>query len=100
MPHSSTTPTRTSVSLNQLEYGSDLLPGLAVILTGIDGRISRWTAGAERLFGYAAAEAVGRPMDLVRAPEDAAAPSHIDPAAGVAPEEHAVTRWYQRADGT
>ena len=33
----------------------------AIISTDAEGFITRWNAGAERLFGYAAAEATGRP---------------------------------------
>jgi diguanylate cyclase (GGDEF)-like protein/PAS domain S-box-containing protein len=37
----------------------------AVIARGLDGIISAWNSGAERLYGYAADEAVGRPYDLI-----------------------------------
>jgi diguanylate cyclase (GGDEF)-like protein/PAS domain S-box-containing protein len=35
------------------------------VCAGADGRISFWNAAAERMFGYAAAEALGQPIDLV-----------------------------------
>jgi PAS domain S-box-containing protein len=45
----------------------------AAIMGGtLDGRITAWNGGAERLFGYSAAEAVGRPMAML-ADERAAA---------------------------
>jgi PAS domain S-box-containing protein len=42
----------------------------AIISTGTDYRIRTWNEGAERLYGYAAAEAVGRPLSLL-------APDHL-----------------------
>src|SRR5512134_3736717 len=37
----------------------------AVISQGLDGIIDTWNRAAERLFGYTAAEAVGRPIELI-----------------------------------
>src|SRR3954452_25376501 len=37
----------------------------AVIATDRDGRITFWNPGAERIFGFAAAEAVGQSLDLI-----------------------------------
>jgi PAS domain S-box-containing protein len=37
----------------------------AVIETDTDGVIRRWDSGAEALFGYAAGEAIGHPVDLI-----------------------------------
>ena len=37
----------------------------AVISQALDGTIETWNRAAERLFGYAAAEAVGRPIELI-----------------------------------
>jgi PAS domain S-box-containing protein len=39
--------------------------GDAVLYAGRDGRIAFWNAGAEALFGWTAAEAVGQSMDLI-----------------------------------
>jgi PAS domain S-box-containing protein len=41
----------------------------AVVSKSLDGVIRTWNAGAERLFGYSAAEAVGRPVTLIIPPE-------------------------------
>jgi PAS domain S-box-containing protein len=42
-----------------------LVAARAVIETDTEGVIRRWDAGAESLFGYAAGEALGRPVDLI-----------------------------------
>lgn len=40
-------------------------PKQAIISTTVDGRIMTWNVGAERIYGYEAAEVVGRSMSLV-----------------------------------
>lgn len=37
----------------------------AIVGMTLDGRISSWNAGAERLFGYRTAEAVGKPVSII-----------------------------------
>ncbi len=37
----------------------------AIIVADISGKITLWNAGAERLFGYTAPEALGRSLDLI-----------------------------------
>jgi PAS domain S-box-containing protein len=41
----------------------------AIITESLDGRITGWNPAAERLFGFTAAEAVGKGSDLIVAPE-------------------------------
>lgn len=41
----------------------------AIVGKTIDGRITSWNPGAEKLFGYTAEEAIGKPMLLVIPPE-------------------------------
>jgi two-component system, cell cycle sensor histidine kinase and response regulator CckA len=41
----------------------------AIVSTTLDAVITSWNAGAERLYGYRAAEAVGRPVSLLVPPD-------------------------------
>ena len=41
----------------------------AILSKTIDGVITHWNAGAERLYGYAAEEAIGQPVSLIMPPE-------------------------------
>ncbi|MCX4240300.1 hybrid sensor histidine kinase/response regulator [Paraliomyxa miuraensis] len=43
--------------------------GDAITSLSLDGEILTWNAGAERLFGYPASEAVGQSIDLILPPE-------------------------------
>ncbi|MEZ4457448.1 MAG: PAS domain S-box protein [Gemmatimonadales bacterium] len=40
----------------------------AVVMVDPDGTVTSWNRGAEELYGYAAADAVGRPIDLIVPP--------------------------------
>ncbi len=41
----------------------------AIIATTPKGRITSWNAGAERMYGFSAAEAIGKPISLIIPPE-------------------------------
>jgi two-component system, chemotaxis family, CheB/CheR fusion protein len=62
----------------------------AITLLDTEGRLLDWNAGAERMFGYSVAEALGQPSALLFTPEDRAA--------GVPELEMATARDEGRAD--
>jgi PAS domain S-box-containing protein len=73
----------------------------AIYLLDPDGVVTEWTAGAERVTGYPAAEAVGRPLARFYTPEDAAAgvpERHLAEAARAGRGEW--EGWRVRKDGT
>jgi|HubBroStandDraft_4_1064222.scaffolds.fasta_scaffold00030_21 PAS domain S-box-containing protein len=49
----------------------------AIIGQNLDGAIFAWNPGAERLYGYSASEAVGRPIQMLLPPERASEESEI-----------------------
>ena len=72
----------------------------AIVSKTLDGIIATWNQGAERMFGYTAAEAIGNPITILY-PED-----HLDEAPGILERirrgdrvEHYETR-RRRKDGT
>ncbi|HEY0793990.1 MAG TPA: ATP-binding protein [Chthoniobacterales bacterium] len=85
----------------QLRRAVEQVPDFAVFAQEPDGRISSWNAGAERLFGYTPAEALGRNGRLLFTPEDQAngqSELELERAAqtGRAEDE----RWHRRKDGS
>lgn len=65
----------------------------AVIATDRSSRVTQWNAGAERSFGWTAAEAVGRPItDLAVKPAD------LEEAAAIRTNLHSTGRWEGRFD--
>jgi PAS domain S-box-containing protein len=63
-----------------VEFGND-----AIISKNLDGIITSWNKGAERLFGYSAEEAIGQPVTILVPPESA-------------DEEYAILRYIRRGD--
>jgi len=47
-------------------------PEYAMFIIGLDNRITYWSAGAERIFGWSAEEVVGQPGTLIFTPGDLA----------------------------
>lgn len=72
----------------------------AVLTTDLDGRVTSWNTGAERILGFAESEMRGRTLHTVFTPEDRAmgrpeAEMGEALATGAAPDE----RWHLRKDG-
>jgi PAS domain S-box-containing protein len=73
----------------------------SIIIQDLDGRIEVWNPGAERMFGYTEAEAVGQSIEMIFTPEECAQGAHIAEMKtareqGFANDE----RWHVRKDGT
>jgi PAS domain S-box-containing protein len=73
----------------------------AILTMDPEGRIESWSPGAETVYGWCAAETVGRLVDMTFTPEDRAAGEALKEraqaaATGLAPD----VRWHLRSDGT
>jgi PAS domain S-box-containing protein len=66
-----------------------------------DNRISYWSTGAERIFGWSAEEAIGRPLDIIFTEEDRTAEAPKKEFA-IARRKGTATnrRWHLRKDGS
>lgn len=73
----------------------------AMFLLDPDNHVTAWNTGAERLFGYAAAEALGRPGSFIFTPEDRER-GEPEREAGIALRDGraADRRWHLRKDGS
>ena len=79
----------------------DSVDNYAIFSAAVDGRITVWNAGAQRTFGYAASEVVGRPFAMLftDADADAGVPaSELQEARQRGSVEN--QRWQLRKDGT
>ncbi|WP_433615609.1 PAS domain S-box protein [Dactylosporangium sp. CA-139114] len=72
----------------------------AIVTTDLDGRVLSWNPGAERLYGFAAGEMVGRPKDVIIPPDRRGDEAEIRAivAAGGRVDRFRTVR--QRRDGT
>ena len=72
----------------------------AMVLLDAEGIITAWNIGAERVLGYAEAEAVGHSVGLIFTPEDRAAGAHHRERADAARDGRTEdARWHLRKDG-
>ncbi|WP_159994076.1 PAS domain S-box protein [Roseomonas sp. 18066] len=73
----------------------------AIVTLGLDGHLTSWNAGAERILGWKATEAAGRPFHDLYTPEDqAAGVPAIECAKALAEGRARNERWHLRADGS
>jgi PAS domain S-box-containing protein len=79
---------------------ADQLEEHAVILLDPQGQVLAWLSGAERIFGYSAAEVVGKPASMLFAPEDVEKGMPEFERNTAAQDGHAEDdRWMLRKDG-
>ena len=86
--------------LRGLEAMLDAIADYAVITLDAEGRVARWSRGAEALTGHAPAEAIGQPAAMLRTAEDrdAGLPER-DLASARATGRCEVEGWRLRGDG-
>jgi len=72
----------------------------AIVATDLEGRVSRWNAGAEALFGWSEAEMLGQALGRLFTPEDRAA-GRVEARRALALREGRAdeARWSLRKDG-
>lgn len=72
----------------------------AIVMLDADGKFATWPAGAERMFGYSSAEALGKPMSMLLRPEDRTSRLAEEELARAKTEGSASDdRWHRRKDG-
>jgi PAS domain S-box-containing protein len=89
------------------QEGSDMyqqlfeqLDDYALFRVDAEGCISLWPPGAERLYGYEAADLLGQPLDVLCA-DTQAAPTAVESLLAEAQDESVETEgWHERADGS
>jgi two-component system CheB/CheR fusion protein len=73
----------------------------AILMIDGQGRMASWPQGAERIFGYTLAEAIGQPLALLCTPEDrAAGVAEAEIAQARAEGSASEDRWHMKKDGT
>ena len=73
----------------------------AIFTTDLDGGITSWNTGAENVFGFTEAEAIGQPAAILFTPEDRAAGVPARELETAADRGRAIDdRWHLRRDGT
>lgn len=73
----------------------------AIIALDLEGRITSWNSGAERIMGYGEEEAVGKPVSIFFTPQDVAANVPAQERERADTEGRAINeRWHVRKDGS
>ncbi len=73
----------------------------AIITLDLKGRVTHWSKGAERLFGYSDAEMLGSSLEAIFLPEDRAAGAHRHELLCARSTGRALDeRWHLRKDGS
>ena len=73
----------------------------AIVLADPGGTIVWWSPGAAEIFGYQAAEVVGKPLGILFTPEERAGGfAEHEREIALANDEAEDDRWLQRADGS
>ncbi|MCP3734623.1 GAF domain-containing protein [Sphingomonas sp. RP10(2022)] len=79
----------------------DSATDFAIIATDLDGRVTRWNAGAENILGWTERDMMGEPVDRFFTPEDRAAGRPLAEMRLALERGHGNDeRWHLRADGT
>jgi two-component system CheB/CheR fusion protein len=84
-----------------MRFVVDSVRDYAIMTLDERGRVNSWNTGAQRMFGYAADEVLGKSIDLIFVPEDRAAGVPADEQRRAREEGRAADeRWHLRKDGT
>jgi len=76
-------------------------PDYAMFLLDLDNKITYWSAGAEKVFGWSSEEAIGQSGELIFTPEDRTK-GEVEKEIGIAREQGRAPdrRWHLRKDGS
>jgi PAS domain S-box-containing protein len=88
-------------SAQRLRLMMESITDFAIITIDTEGFINGWNRGAQQMFGYTAAEAIGQYDALIFTPEDRARNAHIEEMRQARTKGRAEDeRWHLRKDGT
>ncbi|MGB9178625.1 MAG: CheR family methyltransferase [Pyrinomonadaceae bacterium] len=93
--------TQLRISEERLRLLIESVTDYSIIIQDTNGRIEVWNPGAERMFGFTAAEAVGQSIEIIFTPEDRAQGAHLKEMKLALEKGHAADeRWHMRRDGS
>ena len=97
----SSRPPKDAALLEQFRLIVESATDFAIISTDLEGRVTSWNTGAERLIGYGEAEIMGEDAAVIFTPEDRAARRDEEEMATALEEGRADDeRWHLRKDGS